>query len=248
VEELFPIRVLVRDADTGEVKKDPNTGEPVVQTPFQRKRQKSDPAWDPSSSVFEGTEQWVPSKAAYELIEQLDKAKNQPLWRFLVSLNIRHVGPVAARALAEEFTTLDAIANATPDELAQVEGVGETIAQSLREWFALDWHQEIIDSWRRAGVSFEDAPSGSSSREGVLSGLTIVVTGTIPGFGREEAQEAVRAAGGKPTSSVSKNTSLVVAGEGAGSKRTKAEQLGVPIVEAESFATLLQDGPGALSL
>ena len=248
VEELFPIRVLVRDADTGEVKKDPNTGEPVVQTPFQRKRQKSDPAWDPSSPVFEGTEQWVPSKAAYELIEQLDKAKNQPLWRFLVSLNIRHVGPVAARALAEEFTTLDAIANATPDELAQVEGVGETIAQSLREWFALDWHQEIIDSWRRAGVSFEDAPSGSSSREGVLSGLTIVVTGTIPGFGREEAQEAVRAAGGKPTSSVSKNTSLVVAGEGAGSKRTKAEQLGVPIVEAESFATLLQDGPGALSL
>ena len=248
VEELFPIRVLVRDADTGEVKKDPSTGEPVVQTPFQRKRQKSDPALDPSSPVFQGTGEWVPSKAAYELIEQLEKAKSQPLWRFLVSLNIRHVGPVAARALATEFGTLDAISLATPDELAQVEGVGETIAQSLREWFALDWHQEIVESWRRAGVSFEDTPTGSSTGEGVLSGLTIVVTGSIPGFSREEAQEAVRAAGGKPTSSVSTNTSLVVAGEGAGSKRTKAEQLGVPIVEAESFAVLLQDGPGALSL
>jgi DNA ligase (NAD+) len=248
VEELFPIRVLVRDADTGEVKKDPSTGEPVVQTPFQRKRQKSDPALDPSSPVFQGTREWVPSKAAYELIEQLEKAKSQPLWRFLVSLNIRHVGPVAARALATEFGTLDAISWATPDELAQVEGVGETIAQSLREWFALDWHQEIVESWRRAGVSFEDTPTGSSTGEGVLSGLTIVVTGSIPGFSREEAQEAVRAAGGKPTSSVSTNTSLVVAGEGAGSKRTKAEQLGVPIVEAESFAVLLQDGPGALSL
>jgi DNA ligase (NAD+) len=97
-------------------------------------------------------------------------------------------------------------------------------------------------------VSFEDAPTESSTADGVLSGLTIVVTGSIPGFGREEAQEAVRAAGGKPTSSVSKNTSLVVAGEGAGSKRTTAEQLGVPIVEAESFAVLLQEGPGALSL
>jgi DNA ligase (NAD+) len=248
VEELFPIRVLVRDADTGEIKKDPNTGEPVLQTPFQRKRQKSDPAWDPSSPVFQGTEEWVPSKAAYELIEQLQKAKSQPLWRFLVSLNIRHVGPVAARALAEQLGSLDAISSATPDELAEVEGVGETIAQSLREWFALEWHQEIIDSWRRAGVSFEDVSTAASPGEGVLSGLTIVVTGTIPGFGREEAQEAVRAAGGKPTSSVSKNTSLVVVGEGAGSKRTKAEQLGVPIVEAESFQALLKDGPGALSL
>jgi DNA ligase (NAD+) len=248
VEELFPIRVLVRDADTGEVKKDQDTGEPVVQTPFQRKRQKGDPTWDPSSPVFQGTQDSVPSKAAYELIEQLEKAKNQPLWRFLVSLNIRHVGPVAARALADEFRTLDAISGATPDELARVEGVGETIAQSLREWFALEWHQEIIESWQQAGVSFEDAAAGASPGKGVLSGLTIVVTGSIPGFGREEAQEAVRAAGGKPTSSVSKNTSLVVAGEGAGSKRTKAEQLGVPIMEAELFAALLQDGPGALSL
>ena len=247
VEELFPIRVLVRDADTGEVKKDPVTGEPVVQMPFRRKRQKSDPALDPTSSIFQGTEEWVPSKAAFELVDQLEKAKTQPLWRFLVSLNIRHVGPVAARALAAEFGSLEAIAQATAEDLAGVDGVGQTIAESLREWFAVDWHQEIIDAWRVAGVRFEDAPS-ATPEGGTLSGLTIVVTGSIPGFSRDGAEEAVRAAGGKPTSSVSKNTSLVVAGEGAGSKRTKAEQLGVPIVEAESFATLLREGPGALSL
>ena len=247
VEELFPIRVLVRDADTGEVKKDPVTGEPVVQTPFRRKRQKSDPAWDPTSSIFQGTEEWVPSKAAFELVDQLEKAQTQPLWRFLVSLNIRHVGPVAARALAAEFGSLEAIAQATAEDLASVDGVGQIIAESLREWFAVDWHQEIIDAWRVAGVRFEDAPS-ATPEGGTLSGLTIVVTGSIPGFSRDGAEEAVRAAGGKPTSSVSKNTSLVVAGEGAGSKRTKAEQLGVPIVEAESFATLLREGPGALSL
>lgn len=247
VEELFPIRVLVRDADTGEVKKDPVTGEPVVQTPFRRKRQKSDPALDPTSSIFQGTEEWVPSKAAFELVDQLEKAKTQPLWRFLVSLNIRHVGPVAARALAAEFGSLEAIAQATAEDLAGVDGVGQTIAESLREWFAVDWHQEIIDAWRAAGVRFEDAPS-ATPEGGTLSGLTIVVTGSIPGFSRDGAEEAVRGAGGKPTSSVSKNTSLVVAGEGAGSKRTKAEQLGVPIVEAESFATLLREGPGALSL
>ena len=180
-------------------------------------------------------------------MEQLEKAKTQPLWRFLVSLNIRHVGPVAARALAAQFGSLEAIAQASAEDLAGVEGVGQTIAESLREWFAVDWHQEIIDAWRAAGVRFEDAPSGTPDG-GALTGLTIVVTGSIPGFSRDGAEEAVRAAGGKPTSSVSKNTTLVVAGEGAGSKRAKAEQLGVPIVEAESFALLLREGPSALSL
>ena len=247
VEELFPIRVLVRDADTGEPKKDPETGEPIVQAPFRRKRQKSDPVYDPSAQEFPGTEDWVPSKAAYELIDQLTKARSQPLWRFLVSLNIRHVGPVAARALAGEFGSLAAIAQASADDLARVEGVGETIAHSLIEWFQVSWHQDIIDAWRAAGVSFEDAPT-ALTEGGALSGLTIVVTGSIPGFSRDGAEEAVRAAGGKPTSSVSKNTTLVVAGEGAGSKRAKAEQLGVPIVEADSFTTLLREGPSGLSL
>lgn len=247
VEELFPIRVLVRDADTGEPKKDPETGEPIVQAPFRRKRQKSDPVYDPSAQEFPGTEDWVPSKAAYELIDQLTKARSQPLWRFLVSLNIRHVGPVAARALAGEFGSLAAIAHASADDLARVEGVGETIAHSLIEWFQVSWHQDIIDAWRAAGVSFEDAPT-ALTEGGALWGLTIVVTGSIPGFSRDGAEEAVRAAGGKPTSSVSKNTTLVVAGEGAGSKRAKAEQLGVPIVEADSFTTLLREGPSGLSL
>ena len=248
VQELFPIRVLVRDADTGEPKRDAATGEPVIQTPFRRKRQKSDGPYDPDSAAFAGDETWVPSKAAYELVEQLDKAKSQPLWRFLVSLNIRHVGPVAARALAGEFRTLQAMAEASADQLAGVDGVGETIAQSLREWFEVDWHQEIITSWRRAGVSFEDAAAEDAGESQPLAGLTIVVTGTIPGFSRDGAEDAVRRAGGKPTSSVSKNTSLVVAGAGAGSKRSAAERLGITIVEADAFADLIQNGPGSIAL
>lgn len=248
VQELFPIRVLVRDADTGEPKRDAATGEPVIQTPFRRKRQKSDEPYDPDSAAFAGDETWVPSKAAYELVEQLDKAKSQPLWRFLVSLNIRHVGPVAARALAGEFRTLQAMAEASADQLAGVDGVGETIAQSLREWFEVDWHQEIITSWRRAGVSFEDATAEEAGESQPLAGLTIVVTGTIPGFSRDGAEDAVRRAGGKPTSSVSKNTSLVVAGAGAGSKRSAAERLGITIVEADAFADLIQNGPGSIAL
>lgn len=248
LEELFPIQVVVRDADTQEVKKDPVSGQPVLQTPFRRKRQKSDHPYDPESPVFQGSEEWVPAKAAYELVEELAQAKKQPLWRFLVSLNIRHVGPVAARALAAEFRSLRAIEQASAEDLARVEGVGETIAESLLEWFAVEWHQEIIESWREAGVSFEDQAVDSSPGRATLAGLSVVVTGTIPGFSREEAQEAVRQAGGKPTSSVSKNTSVVVAGPGAGGKRTTAEELGIPIVEAESFVDLLQMGLDALSL
>ena len=247
IEELFPIRVLVRNPDTGEVKKDPETNEPSVQMPFRRKRQKSDPAYDPDSAEFQGTEEWVPSKAAYELVENIEKAKSQPLWRFLVSLNIRHVGPVAARALASEFGSLEAIRNASAEDLARVEGVGDTIAQSVQEWFGVSWHQDIVEAWHAAGVTFLDAPR-EDGQGGVLQGLTIVVTGTIPGFSRDGAEEAVRAAGGKTTSSVSKNTSLVVAGEGAGSKRTKAQDLGVPIVDAENFGALLVEGPDQLAL
>ena len=248
VEELFPLVVEVRDPDTGEVKIDKKTLEPVRHTPFRRKRSATDPAFDPGAKEFSGTPEWVPSKAALELVEQLEKAKKQPLWRFLVSLNIRHVGPVAARALASHFGSLQAIQEATVEELALVDGVGETIATSLEEWLALDWHQEIVEAWRAAGVSFEDAPATTTGSDGSLSGLTVVVTGSIPGFSREGAEEAVRAAGGKPTSSVSKNTDVVVAGAGAGSKRAKAESLGVVIVEAEGFAGLLENGLPATAL
>jgi DNA ligase (NAD+) len=196
----------------------------------------------PKSEGFTGDSDWVPSKAAYELLDQLEAAKSQPLWRFLVSLNIRHVGPVAARALASHFGSLDAIEKASSAELAAVDGVGETIALSVIDWLAIDWHQEILARWRSAGVTFEDTPAAVSDVPQTLAGAIVVVTGTIPGYSRDAAEEAVRQAGGKPSSSVSAKTTLVVAGEGAGSKREKAESLGVRIVEAELFDTLLREG------
>jgi DNA ligase (NAD+) len=248
VKEIFPIVVDVRDPDTGQPKRDPLTHEPVRATPFRRKRSKSDPVYDSPSPAFGGDEEWVPSKAAFELIEQLGKAKAQPLWRFLVSLNIRHVGPVAARSLATHFGSLDAIEKASLEELSEVEGVGDTIAVSIMEWLRVDWHRDIIERWRAAGVSFADATSPVASGEGPLQGAVVVVTGSIPGYSRDGAEEAVIAAGGKPSSSVSKKTTVVVAGEGAGSKRASAEALGVPILEAEKFDLLLREGLSALEL
>lgn len=245
VEDLFPIDVAVLDADTGEPKRT-ESGEVVVQSPFRRKRAKDDPPV--GSAEFAGDDEWVPSKAAWELVDQLAKAKTKPLWRFLVSLNIRHVGPVAARALAGAFGSLEAIERASSEELAAVDGVGEIIAASIQDWLAIDWHRDIIDRWRAAGVAFEDASTDESATPATLAGLTIVVTGTIPGFTRDAAEEAVRAAGGMTSSSVSSKTSLVVAGEGAGSKREKAAGLGIPIVEAEAFERLLSDGPAAATL
>jgi len=241
LEELFPIVVAVRDPETGQPKLD-DTAELVTQTPFRRKRQKNDPPLGAESAEFRGDHEWVPSKAAYELLEQLERAKTQPLWRFLVSLNIRHVGPVAARALAERFGSLAAIEAAGIDELAGIDGVGETIAQSVVDWLGVDWHQEILTSWRGAGVSFEDQRPEPRDAPRTLAGATVVVTGTIPGYTRDQAEEAVRQAGGKPTSSVSQKTTVVVAGEGAGGKREKAESLGVRIVEAEDFSQLLSEG------
>jgi len=238
--ELFPIVVAVRNPDTDQPRVDEH-GAVVTQTPFRRKRQKTDPPWNPSGE-FAGDEHWVPSKAAYELLEQLERAKTQPLWRFLVSLNIRHVGPVAARALAAHFGSLAALEAARVEDIAAIDGVGETIAQSIVDWLSVDWHQEILASWRAAGVTFEDQRTADADTPQTLRGATVVVTGTIPGYTRDQAEDAVRAAGGKPTSSVSQKTTVVVAGEGAGSKREKAQSLGVPIVEAEAFGQLLSEG------
>ncbi len=165
---------------------------------------------------------------AHALIINLEEAKTRPLWRILVALSIRHVGPTAARALAEAFGSVDAIAAASPDALAIVDGVGPTIAASVVEWFTVDWHAEIVAKWRAAGVQLETPgfdPSAAASR--VLAGVTVVITGTLPGLSRDEAAEAVRAAGGKVSSSVSKKTNFVVAGENAGSKYDKAVELGV---------------------
>ena len=248
IEDLFPIVVEVKDPDTGLAKRDATTGEVTTQSPYRRVRKKSDPPFEAAATEFAGDADSVPSKAAYELIEQLGRARSQPLWRFLVSLNIRHVGPVAARLLAGEYGSLEAIMSATPEQLAAIDGVGETIAQSIVEWWGVDWHRHIVDSWREAGVSFADERASGGTSSQTLAGLTVVVTGAIPGHTRESAEEAVRACGGKPTSSVSKSTSVVVAGAGAGSKAQKALDLGIPLVDAENFATLCAEGlpPSAL--
>lgn len=175
------------------------------------------------------------------LLANLDKAKAQPLWRVLVALSIRHVGPTAARALATEFGSLDAITSASTEQLAAVEGVGPTIAAAVTEWFTVDWHRAIVDKWQAAGVRMADERDASVPR--TLAGLSIVVTGSLNGFSRDEAKEAIVARGGKAAGSVSKNTAYVVAGDSPGSKYDKAVELGVPILDEDGFRTLLAQGP-----
>ena len=175
------------------------------------------------------------------LLANLQRAKSQPLWRVLVALSIRHVGPTAARALATEFGSLDAITSASVDQLAAVEGVGPTIAAAVVEWFAVDWHRAIVDKWRAAGVRMADERDTSVER--TLEGLSIVVTGSLTGFSRDEAKEAIVARGGKAVSSVSKKTAYVVAGDSPGSKYDKAVELGVPILDEDAFRALLENGP-----
>ena len=188
------------------------------------------------------------SANAVRLLANLTEARTRPLWRILVALSIRHVGPTAARALASEFGSLDAIEDASVDALAGVDGVGPTIAASLREWFLVDWHRAIIAKWRDAGVRLADPdwdPNRAAAR--LLAGVSVVITGTLDGMSRDEAGEAVRQAGGKVTSSVSKKTSFVVAGESAGSKYDKAVELGVPILDEAAFGVLLAQGPDAVT-
>ncbi|GAA3869117.1 NAD-dependent DNA ligase LigA [Leifsonia kafniensis] len=253
VEDLFPVTVIVRDAETGLPKLGEN-GEPKTDTPFRRKRKKTgkdaDPAFDPEAAVFTGDEDSVPSKNALELLANLELAKTKPLWRIIVALSIRHVGPVAARALAGHFGSLDAIRAASREELAEVDGVGGIIADAVLAWFDIDWHQDIVAEWARAGVQFatpdHPGPGAAAAAGGVLAGLTVVATGSLEGFTREGAQEAIIAAGGKSASSVSKNTDFVAAGPGAGSKLAKAEQLGVRVLDADGFRILLAAGPAGL--
>ena len=182
------------------------------------------------------------------LLANLAEVKTRPLWRVLVALSIRHVGPTAARALADAFGSIHAIATASADALAIVDGVGPTIAASVVEWFTVDWHVAIVDKWRAAGVQLETPgfdPSVPPAR--LLAGVTVVITGTLPGMTRDEAAEAVRAAGGKVSSSVSKKTNFVVAGENAGSKYDKAVELGVQILDEAGFRALIAGGPEGVS-
>jgi DNA ligase (NAD+) len=178
----------------------------------------------------------TPAEVAIKLLKNLEEAKNRPLWRILVALNIRHVGPVAARSLANHFGSIDAIFDATESELSQVDGVGAILAQSLKEWISVEWHQRIIERWRSAGVALQtEGFTGPGSAEGIFSGKTIVVTGTLVEMTREQAEEEIIARGGKASGSVSKNTSFVVAGPGAGSKLAKAESLGVEVIDEAEF-------------
>ncbi|MFI6397567.1 NAD-dependent DNA ligase LigA [Rhodococcus coprophilus] len=184
------------------------------------------------------------SKNSERLLQNLANAKEQPLWRVLVALSIRHVGPTAARALATEFGSLDRIRTASVDELAAVEGVGPTIAAAVGEWFTVDWHSAIVDKWAAAGVRMEDERDESIAR--TLEGLSIVVTGTLASFSRDQAKEAILARGGKAAGSVSKKTAFVVVGDNPGTKADKATDLGVPVIDEDGFRILLDQGPEAV--
>ena len=195
---------------------------------------------DPEDAIVDGR---VLSANGAKLVANLEQAKDQPLWRVLVALSIRHVGPTAARALAQHFGSMDAIRSATEEQLAGVEGVGPTIAASVREWFdgeGNDWHREIVDRWSAAGVRMEDERDASIER--TLEGVTVVVTGSLDGFSRDETKEAIIVRGGKAAGSVSKKTDWVVVGDNAGSKATKAEELGLRILDEEQFRELLATG------
>ena len=180
-----------------------------------------------------------------KFLKGLEAAKAKPLWRILVSLSIRHVGPTAAQALAKNFGSISAISSASESELSETDGVGEVIAKSIIEWFAIDWHQEIISKWEKAGVQLVEVARESTEPQ-TLSGLTLVVTGSLEDFTRDGASEVIALHGGKTSASVSKKTDYVVAGEAAGSKLAKAEELGVRVLNESEFKILLADGPTAL--
>ena len=213
LEDLLPIKSQVVDADTGAAKLGPDGKQKVVE--YFRKKDGS------------------PATVATKLLEELQKAKSQPAWRVLVSLSIRHVGPVAARSLMNAFGSIDKIFASSEDQLASVDGVGAVVAKTIKEWIEVDWHQEIVQAWKKAGVNFTQEIASSES--GVFQGMSIVVTGTLEGLTRDQAEDAIISRGGKAASSVSKNTAFVVAGVNAGSKLAKAESLGVEVISEAEF-------------
>ncbi|MGH8961142.1 MAG: NAD-dependent DNA ligase LigA [Jatrophihabitantaceae bacterium] len=204
---------------------------------FTRAAKKS----DTDADIHDGR---VLSANGLKLLDNLRQASSQPLWRVLVALSIRHVGPTAARALATHFGSVDAIRAATLEELSAPDGVGGVIAEAVQDWFAVDWHAAIVDKWAAAGVRMADASDESVPK--TLAGLTIVVTGSLVGLSRDEAKEAILSRGGKASGSVSKKTDYVVVGENAGTKADKAEQLGVTTLDEAAFGLLLERGPSAL--
>ncbi|MFB7596867.1 NAD-dependent DNA ligase LigA [Streptomyces sp. NPDC056160] len=226
VDKLLPIKAYVLDPDSGLPKRDPKTGEEKVVTVFANQKGE-------------------PKKNTLALLQNIEAAKDRPLARFLNGLSIRHVGPVAAQALAREFRSVERIEQATEEELAATDGVGPIIAAALKEWFAEDWHREIVRKWKAAGVALEDQSSGEDEGPRPLEGLTVVVTGTLEHFTRDGAKEALQSRGAKVTGSVSKKTAFVVVGDNPGSKYDKAMQLKVPVLNEEGFGVLLEQGPDA---
>jgi DNA ligase (NAD+) len=188
----------------------------------------------------------VLSANGQRLLDNLEAAKQRPLWRVLVALSIRHVGPTAARALAAEFGSMQAIRDADVEHLAESEGVGMTIAESVRQWFDgpdSEWHNAIVEKWEKAGVTMADERDEATPR--TLAGMSIVVTGSLVDFSRDQAKEAIISRGGKAASSVSKKTDFVVVGDAPGSKYDKAVSLKVPVLDEDGFRVLLSDGPDA---
>ncbi|MGW5424296.1 NAD-dependent DNA ligase LigA [Streptomyces sp. NPDC003943] len=226
IEQLLPIRAYVLDPDSGLPKRDPKTGEEKI------------------ASVF-ANQKGEPKKNALAMLANIEAAKTRPLARFINGLSIRHVGPVAAEALAREFRSLERIEQATEEELAAVDGVGGIIAAAVKQWFAEEWHREIVRKWRAAGVSFEDEGAGEEQGPRPLDGLTVVVTGTLQNYTRDGAKESLQAQGAKVTGSVSKKTAFVVVGDNPGSKYDKAMQLKVPVLDEDGFVVLLEQGPEA---
>ncbi|MFD6872976.1 MULTISPECIES: NAD-dependent DNA ligase LigA [unclassified Streptomyces] len=226
IEQLLPIKAYVLDADSGLPKRDPKTGEEKIVTVFANQKGE-------------------PKKNALAMLENIAAAKERPLARIINGLSIRHVGPVAAEALAREFRSIERIEQASEEELTATEGVGAIIAASLKEWFAVDWHQEIVRKWREAGVRMEEEGSAEDQGPRPLEGLTVVVTGTLVGHTRDGAKEALQSRGAKVTGSVSKKTSFVVVGDNPGSKYDKAVQLKLAILDDAGFEVLLEQGPDA---
>jgi DNA ligase (NAD+) len=226
MEQLLPIKAYVLDQDSGLPKRDPKTGEEKVVTVF-------------------ANQQGEAKKNALAMLENIAAAKKRPLARVLTGLSIRHVGPVAAEALARNFRSIERIDEATEEELKNTDGVGSIVAAAVKQWFAEDWHREILRKWKAAGVRMEEDSSGEDEGPRPLEGLTVVVTGTLERFTRDGAKEALQSRGAKVTGSVSKKTSFVVVGDNPGSKFDKAMQLKVPVLNEGGFAVLLEQGPEA---
>ncbi|MEU6062372.1 NAD-dependent DNA ligase LigA [Streptomyces sp. NPDC047097] len=225
-EQLLDIRAYVLDPDSGLPKRDPKTGEEKIARVFANQKGEL-------------------KKNARAMLDNIAAAKDRPLARIVNGLSIRHVGPVAAQALAREFRSIDRIFEAGEEELAATEGVGPTIAAAIRQWYEEEWHREILRKWKAAGVRWEEESTGEDEGPRPLEGLAVVVTGTLDDYTRDGAKEALQSRGAKVTGSVSKKTAFVVVGDNPGSKYDKAVQLKVPVLDEAGFGVLLEQGPDA---